>query len=58
MSMEDFVKTLTDEQRLATSVAWRYYCARDRERSEVPDASRWQHEEPVSEAVDIRLYYG
>lgn len=59
MSMEDFVKTLTDEQRLALLKA----LSGGDSKAEVPDeplnthppfvdTSRWQHEEPVSEAVD------
>lgn len=55
MSMEDFVKTLTDEQRLALAKALlgdTTVPEVEKEASELPDASRWQHEEPVSEAVD------
>ena len=59
MSMSDFVKTLTDDQRAALLIA----LTGDNFKGEVVeeplnthppfiDTSRWQHEEPVSEAVD------
>ena len=46
MSMDDFIQTLSDEQRAALLKA----LTGDDFKPEVE--SRWQHEEPISEAVD------
>lgn len=46
MSMNDFIQTLSDEQRAALLKA----LTGDDFKPEVE--SRWQHEEPISEAVD------
>jgi len=49
MSMDEFVNTLTDEQRASLLKA----LTGDDFKGEVKvDSGRWQHEEPASEAVD------
>lgn len=55
MSMNEFVNTLTDEQRAALlkALTGDDFKPEVREPETSPsDSSRWQHEEPVSEAVD------
>lgn len=55
MSMNEFVDTLTDEQRAALlkALTGDDFKPEVRKSETSPsDSSRWQHEEPVSEAVD------